>query len=72
MKETDWVNYRLLKEGEIIQKGDEVLCESKVGWVTTNERCVGTLVPNPQYTAHSIYRRHIKHGISPAKSQGGG
>ena len=58
-KETDWVNYRQLKKGEIIEKDDEVLCERKDGWKTTNERCVGTLVPDPQYTAHRIYRRRI-------------
>jgi hypothetical protein len=34
-KETDWVNYRQLKKDEIIQKDDEVLCENKIGWVTT-------------------------------------
>lgn len=58
-KGTDWVNYRQLKKGEIIEKDDEVLCESKIGWVTTIESCVGTLVPDPQYTAHRIYRRRI-------------
>jgi len=58
-KETDWVNYRQLKKGEIIEKDDEVLCESKIGWVTTIESCVGTLAPDPQYTAHRIYRRRI-------------
>jgi hypothetical protein len=58
-KETDWVNYRELKKDEIIQKDDEVLCESKIGWVTTIESCVGTLVPDPQYPAHRVYRRRI-------------
>ena len=58
-KETDWVNYMQLKKDEIIEKDDEVLCESEIGWVTTNERCVGTLVPDPQYSAHRIYRRKI-------------
>jgi hypothetical protein len=58
-KETDWVNYRQLKKDEIIQKDDEVLCESKIGWVTTIDSCVGSRVPDPQYSAHRIYRRRI-------------
>lgn len=58
-KETDWVNYRQLKKGEVIQKDDEVLCESKIGWVTTIESCIGTLVPDPNYSAHRLYRRKI-------------
>ena len=58
-KETDWINYRQLKKGEIIEKDDEVLCESKIGWVTTIESCIGTLVPDPRYTSHRIYRRRI-------------
>lgn len=58
-KETDWVNYRQLKKDEIIQKDDEVFCESETGWVTTNESSVGTPVPDPLYSSHRIYRRHI-------------
>lgn len=58
-KETDWVNYRQLKKGEVIQKDDEVLCESKIGWVTTIESCIGTLVPDPNYSSHRLYRRKI-------------
>ena len=58
-KETDWVNYRQLKKDEIIQKDDEVLCESKIGWVTTIKSCVGTRAPDSKYSAHRIYRRRI-------------
>lgn len=58
-KETDWVNYRQLKKGEIIEKDDEVLCDSKNGWVTTIESCVGTQAPDTRYSAHRIYRRKI-------------
>ncbi len=58
-KPTDWINYRQLKKSEIIEKDDEVLCESKTGWVTTIENCIGTQVPDPQYSAHRIYRRRI-------------
>jgi len=58
-KETDWINFRQLRKGEIIEKDDEVLCESKIGWVTTNESCVGTQAPDPMQPAHRIYRRRI-------------
>lgn len=58
-KETDWVNFRQLKKDEIIQKDDEVLCDSKTGWETTNENCIGTKVPDTLYSAHRIYRRRI-------------
>lgn len=53
----DWVNFRQLKKGEVIEKDDEVLCDSKIGWTKTN--CVGELAPDPQYSAHRIYRRAI-------------
>jgi len=59
IKKTDWTNYRQLKKGEIIQKDDEVLCESKLGWLPTIEKCIGTQAPDPQYSAHRIYRRRI-------------
>jgi hypothetical protein len=56
-KKEDWVNYRQLKKGEIIEKGDEVLIESGIGWVPTNSW--GLRVPDPQYSAHRIFRRRI-------------
>lgn len=54
-KETDWVNYRQLKKGEMIEQGDEVLISSKEGWIPAT--CIGGLAPDPKYTAHRIYRR---------------
>jgi hypothetical protein len=49
--------YRMLEEGEIIQKDDEVLTDSHLGWHITNPRCIGTPAPNPLYTSHRMYRR---------------
>jgi hypothetical protein len=54
-KGRDWVNYRQLKKGETIEEGDEVLVSSKEGWISTS--CVGSKAPDPQYTAHRVYRR---------------
>ncbi len=55
IKKSDWENYRQLEKGETIQVDDEVLCDSELGWLKTN--CVGGEVPDPQYSAHRIYRR---------------
>ena len=57
-KATDWINFRQLRKGEIIEKDDEVLCESKIGWVI-DEICVGEPAPDPMQPAHRIYRRRI-------------
>ena len=54
MKKTDWENYRQLKKGEVIIKGDEVFIDGP-DWQKTN--CVGTLAPCPKQMAHRIYRR---------------
>jgi hypothetical protein len=66
-KKSDWINYRQLKKDEIIEKDDEVLCDSKIGWVTTNESCVGTRTPDPQYSSHRIYRRNILNELRTKK-----
>ncbi len=55
-KQTDWENYRILEEGEIIQEGDEVLTDSDLGWQPAG-RTVGTPAPSPYYTSHRMYRR---------------
>jgi hypothetical protein len=55
---TDWENYRMLNEGEIIQEGDEVLTDSHLGW-QTDIHCVGQPAPYPFYTSHRMYRRAI-------------
>ena len=52
--------YRPLKEGEIIQEGDEVDCSNgwkadSAKWVKTT--CAGQAAPSPLYPAHRIYRR---------------
>lgn len=52
-KKTDWVNYRQLKEGEVIRETDEVLDDK--GWRKTI--CAGGLAPNPLFTSHRWYRR---------------
>ena len=51
---TDWINYRSLKEGELIKETDEVL-DDKNGWRKT--RCPGGLAPNTSFTSHRMYRR---------------
>lgn len=48
--------YRMLKEGEIIRDGDEVMTDSDLGWRPAG-RTVGHLAPCPYYTSHRIYRR---------------
>ena len=57
-KPTNWTNYRMLKEGEIIRAGDEVLTDSHLGWQPAGHT-VGTPAPNPYYTAHRMYRRAL-------------
>ena len=53
--------YRELKKGEIIQKGDEVEISNSwnddAKWVQAT--CVGEKAPDPQYPAHRLYRRKI-------------
>lgn len=55
-KPTDWTNYRMLAEGEIIREGDECLTDSHLGWLPAGPT-VGQPAPNPYYTAHRMYRR---------------
>lgn len=54
--------YYYLKEGEIIQQGDECEVSSKWNdppkWVSA-AHTVGTPAPNPNYMAHRRYRRLI-------------
>ena len=55
--------YRLLKEGEIIQGGDEVdMCRD--GWrddpVWVKAVCLGKKVPDSTYPSHRRYRREVK------------
>lgn len=57
VKETDWVNYRALKKDELIEENDEVYDDDKHGWRKTI--CAGTPAPDPQFTAHRMYRRAI-------------
>lgn len=56
--ETDWINYRPLAEGEIIQAGDECLTDSHLGWQPA-AHTVGGAAPDPLYTAHRMYRRPL-------------
>lgn len=56
--ETDWINYRPLKKGEIIEHGDEVLYSDKLGWVK-DSTCIGTPAPDPNFIAHRLYRRPV-------------
>ena len=49
--------YRQLSEGEVIEAGDEVLCDDDRGWELASERTIGTLAPDPLCMAHRMYRR---------------
>ena len=55
--------YRMLKEGEIIQNGDEVdNCAD--GWKDQPkwqlaQTCIGQPAPSPLYPSHRLYRRLI-------------
>ena len=53
--------YYYLKDGEIIEEGDEVEASNSIHdepkWEITNKACVGTPAPNPIYPAHRQYRR---------------
>lgn len=55
--------YYHLKEGEIIQEGDEVEISSKWNdppkWVKASERTIGTPAPDPRFISHRKYRRLI-------------
>jgi len=56
-------NYRMLKEGEIIKAGDEVMGDrfdagKEPVWKPTI--CAGQLVPDPRFLSHRLYRRRIK------------
>lgn len=55
-------NYYYLKEGETIQKGDEVEMSDKYNdppkWVKAKHD-IGGKAPNPSFIAHRKYRRKI-------------
>ena len=55
--ETDWINYRPLAEGEIIQESDECLTDRHLGWQPAGWT-VGGAAASP-YTAHRMYRRPL-------------
>lgn len=57
-RETDWINFRPLREGEIIQEGDECLTDSHLGWLPA-ANTIGQAAPYPYYTAHRMYRRPL-------------
>jgi hypothetical protein len=52
---TDWLSYRMLRKGELIEQNDEVFDDDKKCWRKTI--CAGGLAPDPQYSFHRIYRR---------------
>jgi hypothetical protein len=49
--------HRLLREGEIVQHGDEVLDDN--GQWRLVEHSIGRAAPDPSYTAHCQYRRRL-------------
>ena len=53
--------YRILRNGELIQDGDEVdasrgPCDD-AKWMPVGERMIGKPAPDPRYPSHRIYRR---------------
>lgn len=56
--------YRILREGEIIQAGDEADASrtpfDDVKWLPVSEHMVGRKAPNPLLLAHTIFRRPVK------------
>lgn len=55
-----WDNrYRPLNEGETILSGDECLTDSHLGWQPATHD-IGEKAPDPNYTAHRMYRRLLK------------
>lgn len=58
-KSNEHKKYYYLKEGEIVEEGDEVEMSASwkdpAKWVKTN--CAGHEAPNPHFTAHRKYRR---------------
>ena len=57
------MDYRSLREGELIEDEDEVEASNGFNdpplWEKTTTGCVGTTVPDPKYPAHRQYRRAI-------------
>lgn len=51
--------YRVLREGETIEPGDECLTDSHLGWRPATN-CIGQKAPDPLYTAHRMYRRELE------------
>ena len=68
-RSTDWVNFRQLSEGEIIEAGDEVLTDAHLGWRPAGST-VGQTAPNPNYTAHRMYRRALSTPRTALSAQG--
>ena len=58
---TDWINYRPLKEGEIIKSSDHELSPeaSEDGWDEVATLRVGTPASDPLASGHMNYRRSI-------------
>lgn len=58
---TDWENYRLLKEGEIIRRGDQQLSPNadEDGWDEIDCDRIGTPASDPLPMGHMNYRRPI-------------
>ena len=50
--------YRLLDEGEIIQRGDQIFNDHTDKWEPATN-CFGEPAPSPLYTSHRLYRRLI-------------
>jgi hypothetical protein len=63
---TDWINYRPLKEGEIIQSSDHELSPEarEDGWDEVATLRVGTPARDPLAYGHMKYRRSIHNNSS--------
>jgi len=69
---TDWINYRPLKEGEIIQSSDHELSPEAGtdGWDEVATLRVGTPASDPLASGHMKYRRsiHSQNAIGEARA----
>jgi len=56
--------YYYLKEGEIIQEGDEAEASANwndpARWIPVNEHSIGRAAPDPSYMSHTKYRRKTR------------
>lgn len=56
-------SYRMLEEGEIVQRGDEIQLDD--GSWDLAVRSIGKPAPDPSYTSHRVFRRALAKASAP-------